>query len=503
MKYYRSSVLSFLVLSILILHSSNAFTTPSRKGCLVPLTKMTTFPPKGWNGQTNLQSKTNMDDGPTRSVLPNLQNFWCNNNKKDNRHWATWMTSILVFVSTFGYPNVVTAMENGPTTTATTATSTSGSKSRYYSIMEEGSLEDRRKANGALFDWMVGTINTQYYDQTGGAVFSPKEFYHRWKHDLPSSTLDTREDAVNGLKWLVQSMNDPYSKYLTQQELKEELTKSSSSELESTIGILVEQQSPSSSKTATASKKVYNELMSKKKWSNNNKNTNTNNNNILSTEFIQQHSLPMVTAVIPDSLAERNGIVVGDYVISIGNDSSISSTKSKIRNNKFPSTKDENDSEVISMTMAKPIMLSVPSSAAKKDVILGYRVSHVQLHNHHTTENSYSHNMDTTTTVSMPYNSPSTTNTNPIVSGGNSIVHYQLLTPQQSLLFSSDFPQDKVGYIRLTRFSRSATEGYMQAIKALEQAGAQSYIIDIRNNYGMYLVMCSFYFFWKKNEFSN
>mmetsp|Transcript_20012 Transcript_20012/g.28149 ORF Transcript_20012/g.28149 Transcript_20012/m.28149 type:complete len:368 (+) Transcript_20012:36-1139(+) len=44
--------------------------------------------------------------------------------------------------------------------------------------------------------------------------------------------------------------------------------------------------------------------------------------------------------------------------------------------------------------------------------------------------------------------------------------------------------KDNVGYIRLTRFSRSSTAGYIQAIHELEKAGAQSYIIDVRNNYG-------------------
>ena len=38
--------------------------------------------------------------------------------------------------------------------------------------------------------------------------------------------------------------------------------------------------------------------------------------------------------------------------------------------------------------------------------------------------------------------------------------------------------------IRLTRFSRSSTAGYLEAVRALEEAGAKSYIIDLRNNYG-------------------
>jgi Peptidase family S41 len=47
-----------------------------------------------------------------------------------------------------------------------------------------------------------------------------------------------------------------------------------------------------------------------------------------------------------------------------------------------------------------------------------------------------------------------------------------------------DFHSGGVGYIRLTRFSRTATEGFVQAVDRLEALGATSYIIDLRNNYG-------------------
>ena len=91
-----------------------------------------------------------------------------------------------------------------------------------------------------------------------------------------------------------------------------------------------------------------------------------------------------------------------------------------------------------------------------------------------------------------------------MISGGNSICYYELLTPNDSI-FSSiyskndfnpsttnqedqdldhDHDHDLVGYIRLTRFSRTSTSGYVEAVQALEKAGASSYIIDLRNNYG-------------------
>ena len=63
------------------------------------------------------------------------------------------------------------------------------------------------------------------------------------------------------------------------------------------------------------------------------------------------------------------------------------------------------------------------------------------------------------------------------------MVHWELLTPDDSI-FQHLTPGKPVGYIRLTRFSKSSTAGYVDAINSLEEAGAQSYIIDLRNNYG-------------------
>ena len=87
---------------------------------------------------------------------------------------------------------------------------------------------------------LVGTVNTQFYDNTGGAFFSPRDFYGQWKlfrrvadgadvgtikpGMIPDDIhLDTREGAVRGMKWLIGSINDPFSKYLTREELAEEL----------------------------------------------------------------------------------------------------------------------------------------------------------------------------------------------------------------------------------------------------------------------------------------
>lgn len=93
----------------------------------------------------------------------------------------------------------------------------------------------------------------------------------------------------------------------------------------------------------------------------------------------------------------------------------------------------------------------------------------------------------------VPPASAATTLSN-VISGGDSIVHWELLTPNDSIFFRkydagilqgpTASVTDRVGYIRLTRFSRLSTAGYTKAVEELDRAGAQSFIIDVRNNYG-------------------
>jgi C-terminal processing protease CtpA/Prc len=67
---------------------------------------------------------------------------------------------------------------------------------------------------------------------------------------------------------------------------------------------------------------------------------------------------------------------------------------------------------------------------------------------------------------------------------GDSIVQYKLLMSTDSIL---DQSLSNVGYIRLTRFPHASTNRFFNAINELESAGAQLYIIDLRNNYGMWI----------------
>lgn len=79
---------------------------------------------------------------------------------------------------------------------------------------------------------------------------------------------------------------------------------------------------------------------------------------------------------------------------------------------------------------------------------------------------------------------------NAVVFGGSPRCHYELLGANDSILYKARINNNDpssaelVGYIRLTRFSRSTTTDFLEAIDVLEKNGANSYIIDLRNNAG-------------------
>ena len=128
-----------------------------------------------------------------------------------------------------------------------------------------------------------------------------------------------------------------------------------------------------------------------------------------------------------------------------------------------------------------------------REQVLGYKLSHVKSIPTTLTAGPFKPEIEVSGEIqfassSISSDATSTQNTQrkfPSVVGGDSIVHYELLTPNDSIFQQSIAdPSHPVGYIRLTRFSKASTSGYINAIKSLEEAGAKSYIIDVRNNYG-------------------
>ena len=540
-------------------------------------------------------------------------------------------------------------------TSSSTKINSTSNKSKYWSLVNSDDPNDVTNANEKLMDYAVGTINTMYYDNSGGAFFSPKDFYDRFKvlrvyakegingvqdliytsdvkkvntslsslnhpnnhkksnddesnkdmrketfqpqlflvqgnqvkvdmnhwrndnnnnqlfsknsknskndnnHDgenlstLPPHIFDSREDIVIGLKWLVSTLDDPYSKYLTREELKQELNLRDDGFLG--LGVIVEGPSKSvghsttntvigssvtlSSSPATTSTTKATKTLAKK---NNGKGTS----NTLLT-YDQVSNLPIITAIAPNSPAERAGIIVGDRIAAVANDEFVGLQLNEIltklslykgAENYFGNPElrvakpiyrglnldlDENSSKTSSENQGnsndagggRKLNIKNDSDTIRKDEVTGYKLSRVRLStislqsgittriDRNSNEKSSSASIIPDLVPSVSAASTSSSSDQPI-SGGDSIVQWELLKPNDSIfrkytIESSNSDDDsifrkspnaifrstdRVGYIRLTRFSRLSTAGFANAVEALETAGAQSYIIDVRNNYG-------------------
>lgn len=495
------------------------------------------------------------------------------------------------------------------------------------SIIRMNTVIDNRRmkvrTNEQLVDYVVATVNSMYYDNTGGAYFNAREFHYRWKElrdyerenekqyiqDHFASLLSpsslgtgtkidgstdavmyptnvnfaTREGAVNGIKWLVSSIDDPFSKYLTRDELKQELATDNCNGFLGT-GAIVELPTDENGKNNYFTRTVP--TIAAMIPDKNNESIDSSINNKRSTNTIVDANrvinLPVVTAVAPYSIAERNGIVVGDRIVAVDDTNFIdiiSQTQSNINiniykgvgsnklieqqqralskafqpflvaahdvaSNKKGAVSLGQDVEQSIITVAKPVYrIFTTSEGLDRELVVGYRSTRIKLLTTPTSPTTQPQKMNKLLTLSQPTDTIVTDHTaatttasattsatavssslekTPTTSirsvtvkkkilGGNSIVHYELIggdrndnnnkdssfvgggTEPYSLASSSSSPfspssifgsNEKVGYVRLTRFSKQSTKGYIDAIKQLEKAGAESYIIDLRNNYG-------------------
>ena len=342
----------------------------------------------------------------------------------------------------------------------------------YWETQAPGASSGQRiEANTALMDYAVGTVNTMYYDASGGAYFQPLDFYRSWRGWLGKSSeanqLATREGTVKSLKWLVQSIGDPYSKYLTREELRAELEYADEGFLGS--GAIVEPSTestkqflfgPGESRNGNGPAEVW------KRW------RTSESNSPLYLTLGQVDRLPVITAVTPNSPAEHAGLTVGDRIVSIGGDRFLEKDQKAIHSKLSSKYHAENYFGKAYFTVAKPLRAPVPvltqngsfrveessntASHAVPDVILGYRSTKVQLPTQATSQIQWRN--------------------------GNSIVQYEML--KGSIFDQTNILQGDVGYIRLTRFSKASTNGFFDAVDNLERDGASAYIIDLRNNYG-------------------
>ena len=458
------------------------------------------------------------------------------------------------------------------------------SRSRYWSLVNSDDKEEIMAANEKLMDYAVGTITTMYYDNSGGAFFSPKDLYDRWRilrvygkegidgvkdlisysdvkkvsldsqrskdntkddysnnvrekfepqlfviegdkvkvqmnhwrrgmeaddnnndvSTLPMNAFDSRENVVTSLKWLVSTLDDPYSKYLTREELQNELNVRDDGFLG--LGFIVEgpRERPVSKSSSQSEITIIPSTAAST--------TKDSNNSPPLLTLNRVSNLPTVTAIAPNSPAERAGIVVGDRIAAVGGDNLIGLKIDDMKRKFKTYTGAENYFGNPELIVAKPVYRASSvdlddevsnagkridrSAGMRRDEVMGYKLSKVRL-----TTISLQGSLKTNTekvpsSSMMPEVIPSASAATPVnTKGGDSIVQWELLKPNDSIFrkysFSDDGDKnanfrstDRVGYIRLTRFSRSSTAGYMNAVEELEKAGAQSYIIDVRNNYG-------------------
>lgn len=419
---------------------------------------------------------------------------------------------------------------------------------RYWDIMQYGNAEEITTANEKLIDNAIATINTMYYDSSGGFVFDPKEFYSSWKNfrylarhggnDKQQYPIDyenafgTRENTVRTMKWFVSLINDPYSKYLTREELTQELIGGDDGFLG--LGALVDVPSAADNELMQLSipgrQPDWNSILTLDKVSSRNRNgqwqgvsmdevmaaiakrkivvakqLKSKNKDVLSVN--QASNLPVIKAIVPDSPAERAGLVVGDRIASVGTYQFTGMSRPQVRkalDDKFhaqnyfgradltiakpiaapqswETDEDTQDKYVFEEGWYQPKKIQPRSYQRRPEQVIAFKLSHVK-------------NIPTTLTANSPFRNlgPDETPTRsrslkksdffPEVVGGDSIVHYATLTSNDSIFQNNG--ARPVGYIRLTRFSKASTAGYINAINSLEAAGVDAYIIDLRNNYG-------------------
>jgi len=430
----------------------------------------------------------------------------------------------------------------------------------YLSVTER---DVEIRANRKLVDYAVGTVNTQFYDSSGGARFNPSDFYLQWKDvrkaaeengSASSSSspgggvgngggavgadlrLDTRDGTVETLRYLVSTLKDPYSRYMTREELRYELKGTHHGFLGTGAYIEVPRSaadakgSPplrTSVSTDDRGGSIDPELGPPKRSSSSSEAATAattrkkpRRRQLLTNTMVE--NLPVVTAVAPNSPAERAGLVVGDRIVGVGDkDNFLGYGRDEIRgclSRRWGYSETHQQRQppveyfgVADLTIAKPVYSfspqppvavavtadglrsdDEPSSAVvvgnNREIVLGYRSTKAKLPTIATSSGVGSGNLR-----------------------GDAAVQYELLLsssseggvggtleraiPGSSSSSSNGFGTKRendddgdgggnVGYIRLTRFSKSSTEGYLRAVRDLEKEGADSYVIDLRNNYG-------------------
>jgi len=412
---------------------------------------------------------------------------------------------------------------------------------RYWTIQMEGTAEEKIKANKALMDYAVGTVNTMFYDHTAGASFDPREFFHHYRQwledaDQTDHKLASREGVVESLRWLARDvLPDPYAQYLTRDELRQELVSQNEGFLG--LGALVEAPGSGANRLGPASSSMMVVGPASPKASTaaapfrlNHRNHHHHHHSTSLLTTAQAQSLPIVTAVTPHSPAERAGLTVGDRIVAVGQDSFLHLSLRDVQDKLQTKYRAENYLGHADLTIAKPEYTAYPITTAVSPLSVVQTAETSTAGVVQPGEDllpSYYRNVVTAfrpTRVRLATIAASPS----IPNRAQQLVQYELLADESSIFRrrhqeqqqqqlppslqmaaaavslnpqelrvmndnddtssfarSSPPPSAPVGYIRLTRFSRASTAAFFQAVEALEAAGVtDNYIIDLRNNYG-------------------
>mmetsp|Transcript_24709 Transcript_24709/g.31956 ORF Transcript_24709/g.31956 Transcript_24709/m.31956 type:complete len:494 (-) Transcript_24709:503-1984(-) len=145
----------------------------------------------------------------------------------------------------------------------------------YRTVMDTGDEELMAAANKQLLDQVWGTIGTMYYDTTGGMKFSPGYEWRQYWNQLVkerANSFKSVELTRKEIKQMLDTIQDPYAEYLSPDDIFGDKLTNQKKPVISNIGI----------------------------------------------QAIPQQVSPalLVSAVLPESPAEKAGIEIGDYILS-------------------------------------------------------------------------------------------------------------------------------------------------------------------------------------------
>eukprot|EP00957_Ditylum_brightwellii_P182784 13922311-Ditylum_brightwellii.AAC.1 len=168
----------------------------------------------------------------------------------------------------------------------------------------------------------------------------------------------------------------------------------------------------------------------------------------------QVSDLPIVTAVMPDSQAERDGIVVGDRIVAVGAETFVGLNRDEVLQqlndcvNSFGSINDVGKASSSRVVVVAKAIMGESSSGVDEtketggnEQLLGYRVSKVNF------KMRDSNALDMISGDERQKFVAKESKDSSVVEGGNYIVHYKLLQPSDSLFqkLAMSFSKDSSG----------------------------------------------------------